>query len=138
MNEQEMQEKYLQFQMLMQQSQHLEQAVTTINSQIEELNTLKQNLEDISKVEEGNDILVPMGAGIFLKAKSDNTKELLMNVGSKVIVKKSPQEALKLIDEQIKEMTKVRDDSQKESIRIAGEQQSLQEELQKVMASQES
>tara|TARA_Y100000310_G_scaffold345598_1_gene467050 strand:- start:1748 stop:2167 length:420 start_codon:yes stop_codon:yes gene_type:complete len=137
-NEQEMQEKYMQFQMMLQQSQHIEQALEALNKQTEELNNLKQNLEEISKVEEGNELLVPLGAGIFLKANLAGDKDLLMNVGSKVVVKKSPEEAMGIIDKQLEEINKAVEETVKEQIRLTGEQQSLQGEIQELIEAQES
>lgn len=135
-NEKKLQEKYLEFQLLMQQSQQLEQAIQTINKQVEELNDLKQVIDDISKVKEGNELLIPLGAGIFLKGKLDNTEELLMNVGSKIVVKKKPKDALKIINEQIDEMSNIIEQTEQEHMKLMTEQQSLQMEVQKLIEQQ--
>ncbi len=132
-SEKDAQEKYFQFQLLAQQVEQLDQVISTLRKQVEELNSLKQTLEEITHIPEGNELLVPLGAGIFLKASLKDTKELLMNVGSKVVVKKTPFEALEMIKIQVEEITRVLEDSEKEHAKLATEQGALQEEVSALM-----
>lgn len=133
LSEKELQEKYFQFQLIVQQIEQIDQVISTLRKQVEELNTLKQTIEEITDIAEGNELLVPLGAGIFLKASLNDTKELLMNVGSKVVVKKTPLEALEMIKIQIEEITRVLEDTEREHVRLTTEQGSLQEDVSSLM-----
>ena len=69
-----------------------------------ELMLIKASLEDLN---EGSELLIPLGAGIYAKAKLEDSKEFLVNVGSNVIVKKSEDEVKEMIDKEIKEIEKL-------------------------------
>tara|TARA_Y100000034_G_C6797449_1_gene357554 strand:+ start:191 stop:598 length:408 start_codon:yes stop_codon:yes gene_type:complete len=103
----ELQERYMQFQMLHQQAMKSQQQVQQISDQINELNVIKEGLEDISKTDLETELLVPISSGIFVKAKLiDNTK-VHVNVGNNVTVKKSMNQADVLIKEQIVQLQDV-------------------------------
>lgn len=125
----DVQDKYLQFQLLLQQENQIEQAVKALNKQKEELQILKQSLEEISNTKKSSDLLVPLGGGIFLKATLNDNEEILMNVGAKTVIKKSPKEAVKIIENQFKEIDKVILETEKEHSEILVQQNRLQEEL---------
>jgi len=80
-----------------------------LQNQAIELEVTKQALDDISKTEEGTEILVPVSAGIFLKGALKDNKELSINVGSGTVVNKTIPEAKKILDEQIDELKKIQE-----------------------------
>jgi len=106
----------MQLSMLEQQSQQLEQQLQVIMQQLNELERLKINLQglDASKKDE---IFAGIGHGIFTRAKILE-KDLLVDVGSKTLVKKSPKEVQKIIEKQIKELDKIREQAEGEFNKI--------------------
>jgi prefoldin alpha subunit len=80
-----------------------EQAALLENRRVELL-LIKASLEDLK---EGSDLLIPLGVGIYAKAKLSDANEFLVNVGSNVIVKKSLDEVKEMIDKEIKEIEKL-------------------------------
>ncbi len=79
------------------------QAALLENRRIELL-LIKASLEDLK---ENSELLIPLGAGIYAKAKLTDAKEFLVNVGSNVIVKKSIDEVKEMIDKEIAEIEKL-------------------------------
>lgn len=98
------QQRYMELQALQQQMNQIQQQITLFNNQITEFHKLKDNLKNLKKVKPGEEMFSPLGAGIYVKAEIKDTKEVLMRVGSNIIVTKTIDEADKLIEKQIKEM----------------------------------
>jgi len=100
----ELQKKYLELQIIVQQINNLQQQFSNIQNQILELNNLKESLNSIKDIKENSDSFVPIGFNIFTKAKLHDTNELLVNVGSNVFVIKTVEETNSLINSQINQI----------------------------------
>lgn len=109
MNEQDLQKKYMEFQMNEQQVKMINQQLEEITSKAMELDYIKQSLDEMSNVKENTEILAPLSSGIFIKANVQKTDELLVNVGSRTVVKKSIPETKKLMDIQLNEIENIRE-----------------------------
>lgn len=102
--EKELQSKYLQLQVLDGQIKQVQQQIQKLDAQLTELEAISLSLKDLKDVKEGTEILVPVATGIFFKAGVKDVKNLLINVGSNVSVKKSVDEAVGMLNEQVKEI----------------------------------
>jgi prefoldin alpha subunit len=119
------QEEYLLgLQMLEQQANQFEEQLATIDQQIGELTILKNNVNSFEKSDQ-KDILSEFGRGIFIKAKVEK-KEFLVDVGSKIMVKKSAKEIREIIDSQIKKFEEIKP-------QIAKRIEQINEELNKLI-----
>ncbi len=98
--QQNIQEKYLEYQMLEQQTKQLQEQLQTVARQLEELEGIRDAIQRIEKTPKGTEVLVPMSSGIFLKTALQETTHLLVNVGDNVVVPKSFSDALILIKKQ--------------------------------------
>lgn len=107
MIEQELQQKYIQLQLLDQQIKQFQQQILALEQQILEFRTVQDSLDNISKTKSNTNILTPLGIGIFAEASLNNNKEVLMNVGSKVVVKKPIIEAQEIIKTQTIEIENI-------------------------------
>lgn len=107
MNEEEqkdMQQKYLQLQILDSQINQLQKQHRLLDEQISEITISEQGLGDLSKQKIGSEILTHISPGIFIKAGLKNNSEVIVNVGSNVAVKKPIPAAKKMLEKQITEM----------------------------------
>ncbi len=98
--EEELQEKYVEFQLLQKQIQQLTQNLNVLNQQLAEVMESVQSIQEIADVKPDTEILVPITNGIFAVAKLRNSKELLVNVGSDTIVEKNVPSVLELLEKQ--------------------------------------
>jgi prefoldin alpha subunit len=98
--------KEMELRFIHEQLQKIQAHAEKLDSQVEELSGTVEALKDLP--EKGKDILVPIANGIFLKAKSEDNKELVVNVGSKVTVKKTTQSTVTMLEKQIKDMEQYR------------------------------
>jgi len=134
MSEQEVQQKYMELQMISSQLKQVQQQVEVLSHQIVELSRVNESLEDISKAKKGTDIMAPLGSGIFIKASLKETKEVLLNVGGEIMVNKNTVDAKTLVSNQIEEMTKIMENLQNEYAKGATRAQEIQMEMQSMMA----
>ena len=125
------QQKMAELQFLEQQANQINQQANTIQANISELKALNEALSDLEKTEKGKDIFIPLGSGFFISASMGENKELLMNVGSKTLVKKSYKEAKDLVAVQLKELENALPQLEKQMMEVGIKGQALQQELQK-------
>lgn len=102
-NEQEMGFK---FQMLEQQIMAIQQQLQAVEQTLIDMTSLNIGLDEIKT---NREILAPVGAGIFAKAKLIS-EELIVAIGEKNYIKKSIPETKKLIQEQIKKLEKAKEE----------------------------
>jgi len=103
-NQKMMEEKYYEFNILSQRIKQIEKQVEAITQQIMEINITSQSLDEISNLNHGAEILIPLSNGIFAKAELKDTKDLLINVGSDTIVKKSIADTIQFISKQAEDL----------------------------------
>ena len=99
-------EKQIELQILAKNYENLQNQLTAINQQVVELQTVKESVNSYSEVEDNQEILIPLGSNIFTKAKSIKS-DLIVNVGSNILVNKKPEDVKTLIDEQIEELNSI-------------------------------
>ncbi len=126
-----MQQNYMEMQMLDQQLKQIQQQLHAVEQQSMEVEFVIDALGNISKVEVGSDILVPLSSGIFVKAKLQDNKELIVNVGGNTTVNKPVPEVQEMLKRQVKELGKVKKDLADKFTEFANKMQTIQTELMK-------
>ncbi len=129
MKNEDAQQKYIEFQMASQQLNKLNQQFSLINNKILELKNLDQGLSDLGLVKQNEEILIPFGAGILIKASIKDSKDVLMNVGADIVVKKSTADSKKIIQQQITELETALEETEKEIINLSTGLEMLKKEL---------
>src|SRR3989338_2449099 len=84
----EMQEKYIELQLLDQQIKQMQKQIQLVEQQVMELSSVKQSLDEIKNIEKGTEVLAPLSSGIFAKAEIKDIDKLLVNVGADVVIEK--------------------------------------------------
>ena len=103
----EEQEKAMKIQVLGRQAQEMERQLGEIDKRIDELNIIQESLEEL-KGNKDAEMLVPFGSGVLLKAKLVDDQNVLVNIGSDVITKKTITQANKTLKEQVESIDQVR------------------------------
>lgn len=95
-----------------------------VRSSIEEHLRAKETLAQYSKTEENEELLVPVGAGVFIHARAANRKSCITSLGGGVLMEKEIGEAGRILDNRIEELKKASAelDEQAEKISYAIEQ----------------
>lgn len=89
---------------LQRQHEELSQHLEIVARQIEELETFNKQLNNLKNAK-GREILASIGKGVRAKTQILDDK-LFVEVGSGVIVKKTPEQTQEVIQEQIKKLIK--------------------------------
>jgi len=108
MNEKELQQKYIEFQMIEEQLKQATEQIQELNNKMLELDYLKKALDEYTGLKKGSEILAPISSGIFIKAKIQDNEKMLVNVGHGTVVEKDIDGTKKLLDEQAHEIEKIR------------------------------
>tara|TARA_Y100000310_G_C20529496_1_gene737708 strand:+ start:313 stop:681 length:369 start_codon:yes stop_codon:yes gene_type:complete len=115
-----------QIQELGQRMKFLEQQLEQLQHQANELEQVRDSVEEMAKAGEGQELLIPLGAGVFTKAKVSDNKKVLMNVGSKVVVEKDLASAKVLVEGQMAELDKIKEQMTQEMTNIGQQLQMMQ------------
>ncbi len=99
-SQEELQELMIQYELLKREVTNIDAQIRELQLKHNELEMVKQGIKAI-KGQSQNEILVPAGAGLYVKSKLVDGKNCLVNVGANVIMKKTITEAVKLINKQI-------------------------------------
>ncbi len=99
-SEEEMKEKYLQFQVIQQQLEQVSEHAQLLNQRNAELDVSINAIKEIGKTEKDREILAPIADGIFFKAILKDNAAFIVNVGSETAVEKTMPQVVKLLEEQ--------------------------------------
>lgn len=102
------QELMFKFQMFEQQIKQLQQQLEAVEQGIMEMTSLHLGLNDIVGAI-GNEIMAPIGRGIFAKAKLIS-EELIVDVGGRNFVSKSVSETQEIIKEQLDKLDEIKNE----------------------------
>lgn len=104
----EEQQLAIKFQMFEQQIRMIQEQLQAVEQAIIELGSLNLELDELIGKKD-NEILAPIGRGIYASAKL-TSEELLVDIGDKNFVKKSIPETKKILQEQLKKLEKVKEE----------------------------
>ncbi len=106
--EKQLQEKYLEFQMLQQQMEQLSKYLEELSGKIGEFNLTKENIKSLGKAAPDTESLISVAPGIFVKGELKENKKFVINVGANILVEKTVPQIEGVLDKQIKEIEEVR------------------------------
>jgi len=132
-----LQQKYLELQLLEQQIKEVQQQQQILNHRLNELTKLKESLSDLEKFKENKKLFSQIGPSVFIKTELKDSKNVLMDVGSGIVVEKPISEAVKLISSQLEEINNNLGLITQHLSNAAMQAQSIQEELQSLQAKSE-
>ena len=84
----------------------LETQSSYMQAAIAEYNKSKMTIEQLSKTSKGEEILLPIGGGTFIKAATVDSSQVLYDIGAGVVTEKSTDDTIKNIDKRIEELQK--------------------------------
>ena len=116
----------MRIQMMQQQAEKLEEQLQAVKQQKEELIDLKESLGKVK-----GEFLSSLGKGIFVKSEVKE-KDFFVNIGEKVLIKKTPEETQKIIGEQIVKLEEIRNILLGEIDKSNKEMRELIEEIRKI------
>jgi prefoldin alpha subunit len=128
MNE-EAKKKYIQFKMIEEQITDLSSKMEMLEKQQSELANTRKALNELPNTPNGREILIPLAAGIFAKAKLEKNDKVFVNVGSNVTVGKTPEQALIMVQEQMDQIAEYEKELTAGLMKLSGMADTVNEEL---------
>lgn len=86
---------------LISQADYLRSQIDAVNSTIQDLAAVIEVLDYLKKHGEGKTVLVPIGAGNFIRARIEKVETVVMGVGGRLSIEASIEDARKMLDERI-------------------------------------
>lgn len=130
--EEKMQKLYLEFQMVEQQIKQLEKQNSALNNHMLELIATDQSLDELKKIKEKREILVPISTGIYAKADLKDSNSFIVNVGANTAIEKDLESTKKIIMTQIKEISQVQENVAQELKSHIEKASMMEEEINKI------
>ncbi len=106
------------------QAQEIEQHLQFIEAQLTELENIKSAIRNLNSSKQKSTIST-LANGIYLKTSLED-KNLLVDVGSGVVIKKSPEETIKIIENQIEKL-------QQAHLQLSAQRESFHNQLQSLI-----
>lgn len=107
--EEELSQYMYQIEQYKEQLNQLDMQSQYLQSAIMDYSKAKIALEQLEKTDKEVDMLVPIGGGTFLDSKVNNSSKVLVDIGMGYVAEKKNDDAIKKIDERIKELEKTQD-----------------------------
>jgi prefoldin alpha subunit len=99
----------------------LEGSVTTLQSRLEvvgsainEVALAHATLEGLTKLQDGDDTMVPVGAGSYIRVKIADSKKLVMGIGAGVAMEKDVMSSIEELKGRVQELDKARNSIQQQ------------------------
>lgn len=98
------QKDYVELEMLNQRLTELQQSLDYSNQQIEHSSVALAMIKSLSNVKVGQELLVPIGGGVFITVNASDVKSVKLAVGAGVVVEKNIDDALTRVINQSKQI----------------------------------
>ncbi|MEM2143886.1 MAG: prefoldin subunit alpha [Candidatus Jordarchaeaceae archaeon] len=71
-----------------QQAQILQRRMELINASLQEIALTSESLDELKNIDEENEVLMPLGSGIYVKARIIERKKVIYSIGADIVVDK--------------------------------------------------
>jgi len=86
------------------QLESIEQQNNYLQAAVMDYQKAKLTVQKLAETKSGNEMLIPIGGGVFTYATTKKPSKVLADIGSGVVIEKDPKDALSIIDKRIKEL----------------------------------
>jgi len=112
----------------------LEMQYSYLQAAIADYTKAKMTLEQLSKTDDGTDVLLPIGGSTFINATAKNTSKVLFDIGGGVVAEKTSDDAIKKIDERIENLQKTQERLSSMAQQIQTEAAEVSDKAQKLLS----
>lgn len=128
--EKEFQKSLMMLEVYRNQIDTLSRQIEIVGASLEEHLRAKETLTQYKKIEKGKELLVPIGATIFLFVNAKESAKVLMGIGSSILVDKGIDEAIEMVEERIKELKETEKKIAEELRKVQGQATALSQRTQ--------
>jgi prefoldin alpha subunit len=113
-NNEDMQKKIVQFQILESNLKMLQERAELISQRLDEFQRTKEAINELESTKPGK-ALIPLGSGNFVRGSIENTDDIIVSIGNDIAIKKSRNGAVEVLDKKITETENSLNDITKKS-----------------------
>jgi prefoldin alpha subunit len=124
-------------QQMMQQYQQIQQQMEEIQEYLEQVDQSRENVEssieaiqDLENVEEGDEILAPIGRGAFVTAEIKDTDNVVTNIGGDTYQKRENEEAADALGKEKEKLNETKEELQSNLQELQQQMQQMQMQMQ--------
>ena len=117
--EEELQKLSIEMRLLEQTAEALQSRMTMVNTAANDLLYAQATLQGLEKEAEKSEILVPIGGTSYIRAKLDNLNQVIVGMGAGVSVEKTREEAKEIVKKRLEDLDKTRKSIQQQYTQVA-------------------
>ena len=114
------------------QLESIENQYNYLQAAIMDYQKAKITVEKLAETKSGNEILIPIGGGVFTYAAAKKTSKVLTDIGSGIVIEKTPKDALLVMDKRIKGLQENLDSLNTMSQQIQDQMQEISKKAQQI------
>jgi len=110
--------------------QEIQEYLGQLEQTRQELADSKKAVKDIQDVEEGSEVLAPLGSGAYVVAEIKETDKVITNIGGDVFEERGNESAAKVIQKQLTLLKDTQNELESQMNEIQEEMQQIQQKMQ--------
>ena len=114
------------------QLESIENQYNYLQAAIMDYQKAKITVEKLAETKSGNEILIPIGGGVFTYAAAKKPSKVLTDIGSGIVIEKTPKDALLVMDKRIKGLQENLDSLNTMSQQIQDQMQEISKKAQQI------
>ena len=132
--EEELRKLSIEMRYLEQTAEVLQQRITMVNAALTDATYANATLDGIEQQKENAELLVPIGAGSYVRAKLADSNKVIVGMGSGVSVEKTLVEAKTTLKERLDELENTLNSAQQQFSQVAQRINSSRERLESLLS----
>lgn len=94
----------------------------------------KITVEELSKADDGSEVLIPIGGSTYVTATAKNTSKLLFDIGAGVVTEKTCEDTVKMLDKRIEKLQQTQEKIASMVQQLQAEAAEVSEKAQKILS----
>jgi prefoldin alpha subunit len=111
-------------------AQAIQQRISLVDAAITEMQVANSTMEGLRSESVGEDVLVPIGGGSYIRAKIGDNEKLIVGIGADVAIEKGLPEAIESYNARVAELQKARSALERQIEQILARIEKGRQELQ--------
>jgi len=107
-NEEQIRQAYVEVRVLENYAEEIRTRLQVVVNTNTELQTTRAAIEALTKTPEGTPLLVNLGGGVYGMARTSDPTKILLDVGTGIVVEKTVEGSLELINKRLEDLEKAR------------------------------
>jgi len=133
----QLQEKYIELQILKQQVSSLIEQKHAIDERENELNVTLAALRKLDTVNKGNEMWSSIGSGAFVRSDIKDIEKVLVAIGAGLVVKESVPKSIEILELRLHEFSDINNEVVQQINTLVSRMSKLETELQKIAGKEE-